>query len=140
MTVVDPIRAEFVASLAHPDGNLTGFINLEIPIAGKCLELLRDIAPSVKRVALMFNPNTAPGGGSFFLPLFEAAARSLNIEPITAPVRSDAEIEKVITALGREPGGGIVALPDAFMAVHRAAIISLAAGNKVPTVGLPSAD
>ena len=69
------------------------------------------------------------------MPTVEAAARSLNVELITAPVRSDAEIEIVITALGREPGGGIVALPDPFMAVHRAAIISLAAKNKVPAVG-----
>src|ERR1700730_1481711 len=135
VTVADPIRAGFVASLPRPGGNLTGFINLEISIAGKCLELLTEIAPRVKRVAMIFNPDTAPGGGSFFLPLFEAAARSLNVEPITSPVRSDAEIEMVITALGREPGGGIVALPDAFMAVHRVAIISLAARNKVPAVG-----
>ena len=135
VTVADPIGAGFVASLPHPGGNLTGFANLEKSIAGKCLGLLMDIAPSVKRVAAIFNPDTNPGGGSFFLPSFEAAARSLNVEPITAPVRSDAEIEMVITALGREPGGGIVALPDAFMAVHRAAIISLAAKNKVPAVG-----
>src|ERR1700738_4988453 len=135
VTVADPIRAGFVASLPHPGGNLTGFINLEISIAGNCLELLTEIAPRVKRVAMIFNPDTAPGGGSFFLPLFEAAARSLHVEPITSPVRSDAEIEMAITALGREPGGGIVAPPDAFMAVHRAAIISLAARNKVPAVG-----
>lgn len=135
VTVADPIGAGFVASLPHPGGNLTGFINLEVSIAGKCLELLTEIAPNVKHVAMMFNPDTAPGGGSFHLPLFEAAARSLSVEPITASVRSDAEIEMVITALVREPGGGIVALPDAFMAVHRAAIISLAAANKVPAVG-----
>jgi putative ABC transport system substrate-binding protein len=135
VTVADPVRAGFVASLSRPGGNLTGFLNLEISIAGKCLELLRDIAPSVKRVAVMFNPDTAPGGGSFFLPVVEAAARSLNVELISAPVRSDTDIEMVITALGREPGGGIVALPDAFMSVHRAAIISQATGNKVPVVG-----
>jgi putative ABC transport system substrate-binding protein len=85
VTVADPIRAGFVASLARPGGNLTGFINLEISIAGKCLELLTDLAPSVKRVAVMFNPDTAPGAGSFFLPVAEAAARSLNVELITAP-------------------------------------------------------
>jgi putative ABC transport system substrate-binding protein len=135
VTVADPISAGFVASLPHPGGNLTGFANLENSIASKCLGLLMDIAPSVKRVAMIFNPDTAPGGGSFSLPLLEAAARSLHVEPITAPVRSDAEIEMVITALGREPGGGIVALPDAFMGVHRAAIISVAAKNKVPAVG-----
>ena len=135
VTVSDPIRAGFVASLSHPGGNLTGFTNLEVSIAGKCLELLMAIAPTVMRVAAIFNPDTAPGGGSLFLPSFKAAAQSLNIEPITAPVRSDAEIEMVITALGREPGGGIVALPDGFMAVHRAAIIATAAKTKVPAVG-----
>ena len=135
VTVADPIRAGFVTSLPHPGGNLTGFLNLEVSIAGKLLELLTDLAPSVKSVAVMFNPDTAPGGGSFFLPSVEAAARSLNVELITAQVRSDAEIEIVITAVGRKPGGGIVALPDPFMAVHRAAIISQAARNKVPAVG-----
>jgi putative ABC transport system substrate-binding protein len=102
---------------------------LEISIAGNCLELLTGMAPSVKSVAVMFNPDTAPGGGSFFLPVVEAASRSLNVEPITAPVRSDTEIEMVITKLGRKPGGGILALPDPFMAVHRAAIISLATSS-----------
>src|SRR5213075_736423 len=100
VTVVDPIRAGFVASLARPGGNLTGFINLEISIAGKCLELLTDLAPSVKRVAVMFNPDTAPGAGSLFLPVAEAAARSLSRADHGA-VRSDAEIEILITALGR---------------------------------------
>ena len=135
VTVADPIRAGFVTSLPHPGGNLTGFLNLEVSIAGKLLELLADLAPSVKSVAVTFNPDTAPGGGSFFLPSVEAAARSLNVELITAQVRSDAEIEIVITAVGRKPGGGIVALPDPFMAVHRAAIISHAARNKVPAAG-----
>jgi putative ABC transport system substrate-binding protein len=121
-------------------GNLTGFINLEVSIAGKCLELLKEIAPIVKRVAMMFNPDTAPGGGSFFLPSFEAAARLLGVEPITAPVHSDAEIERVIAGLGREPGGGLVSLPDGFMLVHRGSITSLAMQANVPTVGaLPQA-
>ena len=84
-------------------------------MAGKWLELLTEIAPGVKRVAIMFNPDTAPGGGSYYLPSFEAAARSLKVEPIAAPVHSDAEIETVITSLGREPGGGLVVMPDAFM-------------------------
>jgi putative ABC transport system substrate-binding protein len=138
VTVGDPIRAGFVTSLPRPGGNLTGFVNLEISTAGKWLELLTEIAPGVKRVAVIFNPDTAPGGGTFFLPVVEAAARSLNVEPITTPVRSDAEIEMVISALAREPGGGIVVLPDPFAAVHRAAIISQAIRNKVPAVaGLP---
>jgi putative ABC transport system substrate-binding protein len=140
VTVADPVRAGFVASLSRPGGNLTGFINLEISIAGKCLALLAEIAPGVKRAAMMFNPDTAPGGGSFFLPSFEAAARSLKVQPITAPVHSDAEIETIITSLGRSPGGGLVCLPDGFMLVHRGPITSLAMQANVPTVGaLPQA-
>jgi putative ABC transport system substrate-binding protein len=103
-------------------------------MAGKWLELLTEIAPGVKRVAIMFNPDTAPGGGSYFLPAFEAAARSLKVAPIAARVHSDAEIETVITSLGREPGGGVVVSTDAFLAVHRAPVILQAARNNVPAV------
>jgi ABC-type uncharacterized transport system substrate-binding protein len=132
--VADPVGAGFVAGLPHPGGNVTGFINLEASMAGKWLELLMEIAPAVKRAAIMFNPDTAPGGGSYYLPAFEAAARSFKMEPITAPVHSDAEIETVITSLGREPGGGLVVMTDDFMYVHRAPIILLTARNNVPAV------
>jgi putative ABC transport system substrate-binding protein len=132
--VGDPVGEGFVAGLPHPGGNITGFMAHEASMAGKWLELLTDIAPGVKRAAIMFNPDTAPRGGAYFLPTFEAAAQALKVEPIAAPVRSDAEIETVINSLGREPGGGLVGAPDGFMAVHRAPIISLAARNKVPAV------
>jgi putative tryptophan/tyrosine transport system substrate-binding protein len=98
------------------------------------LELLTEIAPGLKRVAAMFNPDSAPGGGSYYLTAFEAAARSLKVAPITAPVHSDGEFEKLITSLGHEPGGGLVVMPDAFTISHRAPIILLAARNNVPTV------
>jgi putative ABC transport system substrate-binding protein len=137
--VADPVGDGFVAGLPRPGGNITGFINLEGAIAGKWLEFLTEIAPGVKRAAIMFNPDTAPGGGSYFLPSFEAAARSLKVEPIAAPVRSDTEIETVITSLGREPRGGFVVMPDAFTFVHRAPIILLAARNNVPAVYFQSA-
>jgi putative tryptophan/tyrosine transport system substrate-binding protein len=130
--VSDPVGAGFVASLPHPGGNITGFINMEGAMGGKWLQLLTEIAPGIKRAAIMFNPDTAPGGGSYYLPSFEAAARSLKVAPIAAPVHSDAEIETVITSLGREPGGGLVVMPDTFVQVHRAQIISLAARNNVP--------
>jgi putative ABC transport system substrate-binding protein len=134
VNVSDPVGDGFVASLPRPGGNITGFINLEESLADKWLELLTEIAPGVKRAAMIFNPKTAPGGGSYYLPVFEAAARSLKVEPIAAPVHSDAEIETVITSLGREPGGGLVVMSDTFMIVHRAPIILLAARNSVPTV------
>jgi putative ABC transport system substrate-binding protein len=132
--VSDPMGAGFVASLSRPGGTITGFINVEATMAGKWLELVTEIAPNVKRAAIMFNPDTAPGGGSYFLPSFEAAARSLKVALIVAPVHSDAEIETAITALGREPGGGLVVMTDSFMNVHRAPIILLAARNNVPVV------
>ena len=132
--IVDPVGSGFVASLPRPSGNITGFIDEEAGMASKWLELLTQIAPGVKRVAMMFNPDTAPGGGSYFLPSFESAARSLKVEPIIARVRSDAEIEAVLTSLGRETGGGLIVMPDLFMWVHRAPIILLAARNNIPAV------
>ena len=107
-SVSDPVGEGFVASLARPSGNITGFTSQEAAMAGKWLELLTVIAPGIKRVAAIFNPDTAPGGGLYVLPAFEAAARSFKVALITAPIHSDAEIETFITSLGREPGGGLV--------------------------------
>jgi putative ABC transport system substrate-binding protein len=132
--VSDPVEEGFVAGLPRPRGNVTGFINTEAEMVGKWLQLLMEIAPGVKRVAIMFNPDTAPSGGSHDLPSFDAAARTLKVEPITAPVRSDAEIERIITSLGREPGGGLVFMPDNFITLHRAPIISLAARLNVRSI------
>jgi putative ABC transport system substrate-binding protein len=130
----DPVGAGFVANLSHPGGNLTGFINMEGAFGGKWLEVLTEIAPGIKRAAIMFNPDTAPGGGSYYLPSFDAAARNLKVEPIAARVRSVTEIETVISSLGREPGGSLVVMPDIFVETHRAQIISLAARNNVPAI------
>ena len=91
-----------------------------------------EIAPAVNRAAIMFNPDTAPV--STFMPSFETAARSLKVEPVIRPVHTDVEIEAAIMALGREPGGGLVVMPDVFMGLHRALIISAVARNNVPAV------
>src|SRR5262249_227454 len=130
--VSDPVASGIVARLDRPGGNVTGFANLEASLGGKWLELLWEIAPGLKRAALMFNPDTAPV--SSFLPSFETAARLTKVMPIAAPVRSDVEIETAIVALGREPRGGLVAMPDGFMFAHRAPIIAAAAENNVPAV------
>jgi putative tryptophan/tyrosine transport system substrate-binding protein len=130
----DPVGAGFVASLARPGGNMTGFSNMEAAIGGKWLQLLTEIEPAVKRAAIMFNPETAPYGNTYFLPPFEVAARSLQVEPIAAIVHADTDIEAVVTALGREPRGGLVVMPDNFLTAHRAAIISLAAQHHVPAI------
>jgi putative ABC transport system substrate-binding protein len=123
VVVADPIGEGFASSLAHPGGNLTGFTYVESAMIGKWFQLLTEMAPSIKRIAMIFNPATAPGGGSYFLPYFETAARSFKVEPIIAPVHSDADIESVITALGREPKGGFVLQTDAFLFARQAAII-----------------
>jgi putative tryptophan/tyrosine transport system substrate-binding protein len=132
--VSDPVGDGFVASLPRPGGNVTGFINYEASMASKWLELLKEIAPSVVRAALIYNPDTAPGGGSYFWRVFESAAPSLRIEPIAAPVRNRPEIEAVVTALSDQAGGGAVTGFDGFTSVNRETIISLANRNSVPTV------
>jgi putative ABC transport system substrate-binding protein len=131
--LTDPVGSGIVARLDRPSGNITGFANYEASLGGKWLELLSEIMPGLRRAAIMFNPNTAPYA-STYTPSFETAARSLKVELITAPVHSDEEIEIAIIALGREPGGGLVVLPDIFMVGHRAPIISAAARNNVPAV------
>ena len=132
--VADPVGSGFVASLARPGGNITGFINSEGVIAGKMLELLTEIAPRLKRVAMIFDPDTAPGRGTYYFRDFEAAARSSKLEPIAADARSDAEIETVVKSLRGEPRGGLVVTPDYFMFNHSQQIASQAARNNVPTV------
>jgi putative ABC transport system substrate-binding protein len=131
-SVSDPVASGIIARLDLPGGNITGFATQEASLGGKWLELLMEIAPELKRVAIMFNPDTAPV--SSFTPSFEMAARSLKVAPVMAPVRGDVEIETAINALGRERRGGLVVVPDVFMDVHRALIMSEAARNHVPAV------
>jgi putative ABC transport system substrate-binding protein len=130
--VADPVAQRIVPRLDRPSGNVTGFGNFEASLGGKWLELLSEIAPGLKRAAIMFNPDTAPV--SIYMPSLETAARSLKVVLITAPVHSDLEIETAITALGREPGGGLVVISEVFTVAHRAPIISAAARNNVPAV------
>jgi putative ABC transport system substrate-binding protein len=132
VVVSDPIASGIVPRLDRPSGNITGFAHYEASLGGKWLELLSEIAPGLKRAAIMFNPDTAPV--SAVMPSFETAAQSLNVVPIMAPVHSDAEIETAIITLGREPGGGLVVMPDVFMEAHRVPIILAAARNHVPAI------
>jgi putative ABC transport system substrate-binding protein len=132
--VSDPVGEGFVESLSHPGGNITGFHNSEASIGGKWLELLQQIAPGLKRAAMIFNPDTAPGHGKYYMPDFETAARSSQVTPIPAAIHSIADLEAVIADLGREPGGGFVAMADFFLLNHRAQMIAAAAQNHVPAV------
>jgi putative ABC transport system substrate-binding protein len=130
--VADPVASGLVPALNRPGGNITGFTELEPSFVGKWLELLSEIAPGLKRAAIMFNPDTAPV--SAYMPSFDTAARSLKVLAIPAPVHSDVDIETAITSLGGEPGGGLVVMPDIFTNLHRAPIILAAARNKIPAV------
>jgi putative ABC transport system substrate-binding protein len=132
--VGDPVASGIVTRLNQPGGNTTGFASFEATLGSKWLELLSEIAPGLKRAAIMFNPDLNIASVATFMPSFETAARSLKVEAITAPVRSDVEIETATIALGREPGGGLVVTGDAFVTAHRAPIILAAARNNVPTV------
>jgi putative ABC transport system substrate-binding protein len=132
VTVGDPVVSGIVARLNQPGANITGFADFEASLVGKWLQLLSEIAPGLKRAAILFNPDTGPASG--FRPSLETAARSLKVAPTNAPVHSNAEIETTIQALGREPGGGLVVIPGPFVAAHRAQIILAAARNSVPAV------
>jgi putative ABC transport system substrate-binding protein len=128
--VADPVASGIVARLDRPSGNVTGFASTEATLGGKWLELLSEIAPGLKRAAILFNPNL--NGPSVYMPSLETAARSLKVEPMMAPVHSDAQIETAIMDRGSEPGGGLFVM--AFTPVRRAQIISAAARNNVPAV------
>ena len=132
-TVSDPVGSGFVASLARPGGNVTGFQALLGSLGGKWLELLKEIAPHVASVAMLFNPAVAPYAEAFLNP-FKAAASSFAVEPIAASVRDTSELEAVIAAQARAQNGGLIVMPDTFMDVHRAEIISLAARFGVPAI------
>jgi putative tryptophan/tyrosine transport system substrate-binding protein len=131
-TVADPIGSGFAASFAHPGGNITGFAAVDSAMGGKWLELLKEIAPRTERVALLFNPVTAVPV-QFFMPSVQAAASSLAVQASAAPVHAKDEIEGVIAAQARNPGGGLIVMPDAFNTTNRNLIIGLAARYGVPT-------
>jgi len=133
--VPDPLGDGLVDSLAKPGGNVTGFSTLEASIAGKWLQLLKEIAPSVTHVTVMFNPATAPyRGGLDFLRYAEAAAPSAGVEVNAAHVNDVADIERVITAVARRAHGGLINVPDIFLIIHRELSIDLATRHRVPAV------
>jgi putative ABC transport system substrate-binding protein len=126
----DPIGSGFVTSLAHPGGNITGFTPAEFSIHGKRLELLKEIAPHITRVAVLFNPEQIPQAG--MLHAVEAVAPSLGIKLTAAAVRDAAEIERAIDQFARESSGGLIVLPSGATIVHRDLIIALAARHHLP--------
>jgi putative ABC transport system substrate-binding protein len=133
VVVSDPVGSGFVQSLPNPGGNMTGFVNLEASLVGKWVELLKEIAPRITKVAVMFNPQTAPYAEYYLKPL-QTAAPLLGLTTAIAPVRSIPDIEAAIAVLGREPNSGLVAMTDSFMTVHRQAVIDSTARHKVPAI------
>ena len=131
--VNDPVRQGFVATLSHPGGNITGFTFIDFPLIGKWLEMLKGISSDVRRVTLMFNPDTAPFY-PVFLREFRAAPASLAVELSASAVHNDAEIEAAIVAFAREPGGGLIAAPDAFINTRRHLIMALVERHRLPAI------
>jgi putative ABC transport system substrate-binding protein len=133
VNVTDPIGGRFVASFPKPGGNVTGLTHYEPTLASKWLELLKEVEPRVVKVAFLFNPTTAPYF-EYYLTPFKAAARSLGVEAIVAPVRDSAGIEPIIAAQAREPKGGLILIPDTFTSAHRMEIVTLAARYQIAAV------
>jgi putative tryptophan/tyrosine transport system substrate-binding protein len=131
--LVDPIGQGFVASMSKPGGNVTGFANLEGSIIGKYLELLKEIAPRVTKVALFYNPETATFA-HIYLDRFKVAAETLGVKATTPQFRTMAELETIMAAQAREPNGGLIAMPDGFNTANRVPITSLAARYRLPAI------
>jgi putative tryptophan/tyrosine transport system substrate-binding protein len=131
--IIEPVGQGFVASLARPGGNTTGFSYLEVSVGGKWLNLLKEIAPRISRVACMFNPQRGPYSVGISLFAQEAAQR-LGVQYVAAPLFEPTQIEPAITALAHEPNGGLIISPDAFTVTHRQQIITLAARYRLPTI------
>jgi putative tryptophan/tyrosine transport system substrate-binding protein len=133
--VSDPVGQGFVESLARPGGNITGFSAYDAELAAKWAQLIKEVAPGVTRVAVIFNPDTAPQA-RLLNPAIATAAASLGMTATFAPVQDDAGVESAITAVAREPGGGVITLPDSFNALHRDAILAAAARHHLPLLGV----
>jgi ABC-type uncharacterized transport system substrate-binding protein len=131
--ISEPVERGFVASLARPGGNTTGFSNLEATMGGKWLELFKEIAPRITRVTAMFNPQSS-GSAVLFFHSIEAAAQKLAVEVVAAHVHNPAEIDAAVTALAREPGAGLMLLPDGFNSAHRRQIADLTARYRLPAI------
>ena len=133
LSVTDPVGQGLVASLAHPGGNITGFAVFEFSLGTKWVEALKQISPNLKRITTIFNPKTAPYY-SLYLRAIEKAASSLAVEPVVVEIHDDAEIERVINTLAREPDSGLIVMPDSFNMAHRQTIIAFADQYHLPAM------
>jgi putative ABC transport system substrate-binding protein len=134
VVVTDPVGSGFVASLARPGGNVTGFINLEPTITGKYLSILRELTSRLARVCLMYNPESFPRGAASYMPTFMESAKQFHVTPITAEVHAPVDIEAAMTNLGSAAGGGLIVIAGNFTTLHRELIVNLAARLRIPTI------
>ena len=132
INVADPVGQGFIASLAHPGGNATGFTNFEFAMGGKWLNMVKDLVPHAARVALLVNPDNS--NASIFLRSIETVASSFGVETLTTSVRNKTEVEGAITALSNGSVDALIVLPDGLMVVHRQLIVDLAARNHLPAI------
>lgn len=133
--VTDPVGEGLVTSLSRPTDNITGFSAYDSEMGGKWMELLKEIAPGVTRTALLFNPRTAPGGGTRLIwPYLETAARALAVEPVSMPVANAADIERSLRSHGERPGAGLVIMPDGFMFANSALVVEVANAMRIPAI------
>jgi putative ABC transport system substrate-binding protein len=132
--VSDPVGDGLVASVARPGGNATGFTNAEASLTGKWLGLLKEMMPGISRVAFLYDPKVAPGGGAYYTKLIEAAAPQFAVTSTAIPVHNAADVESAVGDFVRRPNGGLIVLPDATTNLHRERIIALAAQHRVPAV------
>jgi putative ABC transport system substrate-binding protein len=134
LAVTDPVGSGFVKSMSRPGGNATGFTVLQSTITGKYLAMLKELSPQVSRVAIIYNPDSAPGAGTFFMQPFIAAAKQFKVEAVVLKVHDPSEIESAVTAFAAVPNRGLIVMPDNFTSLHREQFISLAAKFRLPTV------
>jgi len=132
--IVDPVGSGLAASLSRPGGNATGFMLFEASLAGKWLELLKEIAPRVSCVAALFNPATAPRGGAYYLASLEAAAKAFGMEVTASSIHIESDLETVIATQARQPNAGLIVMPDAFLVGHRVEVTSLATRYSLPAI------
>jgi putative tryptophan/tyrosine transport system substrate-binding protein len=134
VVVSDPIGNGFVSSLSRPGGNVTGFVNLEASMASKWVELAKEVAPRLKRIAILFNPDTAPY--AYYEPSIKSAAQSQSVDLVEAPIHSAGDIESALQRLDLAADGGIVVMPDAFTALQQvySRIIEIAARDRIPAI------
>lgn len=134
ISVSNPVGDGFVVSMHSPGGNATGFTNLERPLGGKWVDILRELAPSLTQVAALFNPSTSADQGAYYGRPFEAAALSLGLQAVQSPARNKEDIDAIVAKLAGRPPGGLVVMPDVFTVVNREAIIGAAAKHGVPAI------